>query len=351
MPKLFKKRLGKTDMEVSVIGLGGLVLKGEKVSQEQFSDILDYAIDMGVNYIDTSPTYGESEEKIGYALEDLGCRSEVFLATKTETRYTDRRYTADEIKQDLDESLKSLRTDYIDLYQIGYVRHPWELEKILASGGILEALEQFKEQGVIKHIGITGHRNDLLIEALKTGRFDAVMAILNIVQRDAITSGLIDTAKKADVGVIAMRALNNGALRPAHTLRYVLHHVLLNHVDTMVIGMGSITDVAENVALGMLEILDEERDELEKIVEDLENSGCDRCNYCLDCGYADVRTILPLYDYRDKYGLMPEAEKKWHEMMNGNNTERIDYRSAEDSCLRGLPIGEMVEKAMVLYNP
>ena len=138
-----KRRLGKTEMMVSAISFGGLVVRINDLSQEQTAEVLKYAIDMGVNYIDTAQGYGESEEYIGNTLADLGCRSEVFLATKTGKR------TAEEAIEAVHQSLERLQTDYIDLHQIHYITRPEDLDAVLAPGGALEGLKECRAKGLI----------------------------------------------------------------------------------------------------------------------------------------------------------------------------------------------------------
>ena len=348
MSELIKRYLGKTCMKVSAIAFGGLTVRKKQLSQEQTAKALRCAIDMGVNYIDTAEAYGESEKHIGNILKDLGY-PKVFLASKTGDR------TAAGAIEAVHNSLRLLKTDCIDLYQIHYIRRKQDLNDILERDGALEGLEFCRKYGMIKHIGITGHRNDLLVKALETGRFETVMPIFNITQRDAITSGLIKIAREKEVGIIAMKGLCDGFLRPIHAIRFLLDHTDgLYHVDTIAVGMETEDEVEEDLALGRDEVDDKEHAKLEGIIRNLEDSGCVRCNYCMDLGYKDVPTILPLYDYRSKYGFEPEAEKEWCEVIK--RAETLHYGEAEQVCPRKrellLPIGEQIKKAIDLYrNP
>ena len=135
--------LGKSGLEVSKLGFGGIPI--QKVSVDTVKDIMDAMLRNGINYIDTARGYTISEELIGEAIE--GKRDKFILATKSMSR------TKDGVKADIETSLKNLRTDYIDLYQI-HNPSKAEFEQVLAEGGALEGLLEAKEEGKIGHIGL-----------------------------------------------------------------------------------------------------------------------------------------------------------------------------------------------------
>ena len=138
--------LGKTGLKISRLGFGGIPI--QKISQEETKVLIHYLAEQGVNYIDTARAYTVSEAYLGYALE--GIRDRFILATKSMAR------TEQAMEQDIEISLKTLKTDYIDLYQ---VHNPTlaELEQVTAPGGALDALKKAKAAGKIGHIGVTAH--------------------------------------------------------------------------------------------------------------------------------------------------------------------------------------------------
>ena len=138
--------LGKTGLKVSRLGFGGIPI--QRIDAEGTKKLIYDLRDAGVNYIDTARGYTVSEEYLGYALE--GVRKDFVLATKSMAR------TKEAMEKDIDISLKNLRTDYIDLYQI-HNPTPDDLQQVMASGGALEALQDAKAAGKIGHIGITLH--------------------------------------------------------------------------------------------------------------------------------------------------------------------------------------------------
>ncbi|MFW6387029.1 MAG: aldo/keto reductase, partial [Bacillota bacterium] len=143
-----KRILGKTGLEVSVFGFGGIALDG--LPQKVADELVAEAVDRGVNFFDVGPTYGEAQEKLGPALEPY--RLEVKLACKTEPDKSKL-----EVREDLENSLKLLRTDYFDIYQLHEVTTDEDVEKALAPGGALEAIDEAKRKGLLRFAGFSAH--------------------------------------------------------------------------------------------------------------------------------------------------------------------------------------------------
>ena len=162
--------LGKTGLSISRVGLGGIPI--QKSSAAEVKVLIRALMEKGVNYIDTARGYTVSEELLGEALE--GVRDKFVLATKSMSR------TKEAMASDIETSLKNLRTDYIDLYQ---VHNPGvaDLEKVLAPGGAMEALQEAKEAGKIGHIGLTAHSLEVFEKALEMDWVETFMFPYNIV--------------------------------------------------------------------------------------------------------------------------------------------------------------------------
>lgn len=197
------RKLGRTGHRSSLITFGGIVVAG--MAQAEADRVVGDAIDAGVNEFDVAPSYGDSELKLGRAL--AGKRDRVFLHCKTLER------TKNGAAKELRESLARLRTDRFDLYQLHGLNEPKELEQVLAPGGAMEAFLAAREAGLIRFIGVTGHRPSTLVEAMKRFPFDTVMAPVNFVleQRSRFAAELLAEAARRGVGVIAIKAL---AARP-----------------------------------------------------------------------------------------------------------------------------------------
>ena len=197
-----QRRLGRTGAKVSAIGLGGAGLNGgygRTVDDAAAVACVRRALELGVTLIDTSPLYGESERRIGLALEP-GDRDRVFLASKTGTGSHPKDYSRDGTFRSVERSLQRLRTDRLDLMQI---HDPDDLEPALAPGGALDALLQLKEEGVIGAIGLGVRSHGFLLRAIRHGAFDTILtyADFNLVRQSARET-LFPEAAARDVSIL-----------------------------------------------------------------------------------------------------------------------------------------------------
>jgi len=190
-----KRRLGRTDLKVSVIGFGGIPIV--KVSKEEACKMIRRAFELGINYFDTARVYGDGEEKLGMTLEDI--RDKVIIATKTHQRTRE-----DAARAGLKQSLRKLRTDCIDLVFLHGIDNEKTLKQAMKTEGSLTAVKEARTQGKIDFIGISGHRPYILAKAIKTGEFDVILVPLNLINREA-TEELLPLAKELDVGVVTMK--------------------------------------------------------------------------------------------------------------------------------------------------
>ena len=224
--------LGKTGMKISRMGFGGIPI--QRIDAQSTKTLIHELKAAGVNFIDTARAYTVSEEYLGYALE--GIREDFILATKTRAR------TKAEMAADIDKSLRNLRTDYIDLYQMHNVA-PEEFKKVMEPGGALEALLEAKAAGKIRHIGVTAHSLDTFRMALEQDWVETFMFPYNIVETQA--EDLIAKAAQKNIGFICMKPLAGGAIEDA-TL--ALRYVCANPDVTVVIpGMAEPKELAQNL--------------------------------------------------------------------------------------------------------
>jgi aryl-alcohol dehydrogenase-like predicted oxidoreductase len=199
-----KRRLGKTGQMSTVLAFGGAAVG--KVTQDEADRAIELAIvEHGVNHIDVAPSYGEAELRLGPWLQRHN--KEVFLGCKTTAR--DKVTAWESIKR----SLERLRVDHFDLFQFHAVDDLETLNIILGPGGALEAVLEAKEQGLLKFIGITGHRPYVHVEALNRFDFDTVLFPLSRVHAGHLNDfnnfvPLIQAAKTRDVGLISIKAIS-----------------------------------------------------------------------------------------------------------------------------------------------
>ncbi len=206
------RRLGRSGLIVPAIGLGGATLghSHPQVTDAQAIAAVHYALEQGITYIDTSPLYGDSERRIGLALQGAPRRTYV-LSTKTGTHPARKGdYSWDGTLWSVENSLRLLKTDYFDLLLI---HDPVDIEPVFAPRGALEALEYLKGQGVIKNIGLGQRRHDFHRRAIESGRFDVILTFndhhpLNT----SAAGGLLQLAAEHNVGVINGSPMAQGLL-------------------------------------------------------------------------------------------------------------------------------------------
>ena len=210
------RRLGRMGLETPALSLGGARIGGGygEVSDQEGIATVRLALERGIDYIDTSPLYGESERRIGLALEGVP-RASYKLSTKTGT-HPQRRgdYSWDGTLWSVKNSLKLLKTDHIELLLVHDPRDEADMEAIFAPKGALEALEHLKTQGVIGGIGLGQRNHDWHRRAILSGRFDAILTYNDYhpIRTTALTDGLLELAKQHHVGVLNGSPLAHGLL-------------------------------------------------------------------------------------------------------------------------------------------
>jgi aryl-alcohol dehydrogenase-like predicted oxidoreductase len=212
-----QKTLGRTNISVPILGLGGagrtpLSRSGEE--QEAIA-IIERALDLGIRYFDTASSYGPSEERLGKVLP--AHRAELFLASKTGHR--DR----DDAWRDLEQSLQRLQTDHLDLWQFHALTYDWDLNTLLdQQQGAIKAAEEARQQGIIRFIGITGHYNPaIIVEGLRRYPFDTALIPINAADKHTnspFITGVLPTAQQHNTGVIAMKVPAYGRLIETETV-------------------------------------------------------------------------------------------------------------------------------------
>jgi aryl-alcohol dehydrogenase-like predicted oxidoreductase len=202
--------LGSTAMSLPILGLGGSASPLSRPDEEnQAIAIIERAVELGIRYFDTAANYGPSEERLGNALS--GERSRLLLASKTSAR------NRDEAWRDLEQSLRRLKTDYLDLWQFHALTYDWDLDTILdTQQGAIKAAEEAKQQGLIRFVGITGHHNPAIIaKGLRRYPFDTALIPVNAADMHTpqpFITGVLPIARQRQVGIIAMKVPAYGRL-------------------------------------------------------------------------------------------------------------------------------------------
>lgn len=244
-----ERPLGRTGHNVRLFSLGGQATIEKEGTHDTSIAIVNRAIDLGVNYIDTAAAYGRgiSQMYIGEVMATR--RKEVFLATKTRSR------ERDGALRDLEQSLKSLRTDHVDLWQNHNVMRDEEVEQILGKGGAIEAMLQARDQKMIRFIGITGHFDPaVLAKALQRFEFDTVLMALNPADKHRLSfiQGLLPLANEKKMGVIGMKIPARGRIFKEGGITSIkdpMRYVLTLPVSTVIIGCDTVAQLEENVKI------------------------------------------------------------------------------------------------------
>lgn len=193
---------GAGGRELSVVGFGAIVVMNE--TPEDASTRVAWAIDQGVNYFDVAPSYGDAEIRLGPALEPY--RKDVFLACKTAER------SAEKARAELEQSLKNLRTDHVDLYQLHALTTTDDIEQAFGPGGAMEVFVRAREEGKTRYLGFSAHSEDAALEALRRFSFDSVLFPLNFASwiNNGFGKRLVKTAQEQGVSLLALKAMARG---------------------------------------------------------------------------------------------------------------------------------------------
>jgi uncharacterized protein len=266
------RNLGRTGHRVGIFSLGGQAAVERPNNETVAVSIVEKALDLGVNYIDTSSIYGGpqrwSERYIGQVMKRR--RSEAFLASKTKER------SRDGSLRMLEESLRLLQTDHLDLWQLHDIGTTGDVDEVFSRDGAMEALRQARDQKMVRFLGITGHhRPECLVEAIRRFSFDAILLAVNAADPHhySFMPKLLPLAVEKQMGIIGMKVTGRGRILSAWTpppleqqkrswegvvianspgtldMREAMYYSLTLPVSTVIIGCDSIAQLEENVRL------------------------------------------------------------------------------------------------------
>ena len=210
MPELQRRRLGRTGMYPRALGLGCAHFGRDYHTDRDAIDGVRRAIELGIDYIDTSPAYGESERRLGFALEGI-CRQDIYIQTKTGTHPSRRGdYSAEATRWSVENSLKLLKTDYLDAVLI---HDPPDIDIPLSSGQALDELLGMKEEGIVRHVGLGVRKHDFHCRAIETGLVEISLPFSDYTLLDqSAAATVLPMAQRYDVGIILGSILSMGEL-------------------------------------------------------------------------------------------------------------------------------------------
>ena len=330
-------KLGNTDLTVSELGFGGIpILRLESTEAES---ILRYAFDKGINFFDTANAYRDSEEKIGRAF--AGMRDKVVLATKTMRR------DGKGALENLEQSLRMLRTDYIDLYQFHQVAQESVWEEICAPGGALAVLQKAKEAGKIRNLGITSHSRPMAAKLIQTGLFGTIQFPFNFIE-EAAAQDLHPEARRLGLGILAMKPFAGGMIDNAT----IAFKYLRQFSDVLPLpGFDSVAAVDEVAGFyereNGLNADDEAR--MASYRQELGQQFCRRCEYCQPCPQGVM--ITPAMGYQVAARRMsPRVSVEFSRAAMETVPRCIECGVCIQRCPYNLPIPEMLKKHYDLWG-
>ncbi len=261
------RSFGKTGYKVGVLSLGGQATLEIKGREEESEKIIHRAIDLGINYIDTAASYGQGVSQLNIGRVMKTRRNEVWLSTKTHDR------TYDGSMRLLEESLKNLQTDHLDTWQLHNVQTQDQVDQIFAASGAIMAMEKAKSEGIVKHLGITGHFEPMvLLEAIKRYPFDSILLAVNAADIHYLSfkNYLLPEAQKLGIAIVGMKVTTRGRILSSWTpppleeqtdarlrtpkpgtisIKEALTYNMSLPVSTSIIGVDSIAQIEENIKI------------------------------------------------------------------------------------------------------
>lgn len=263
--------LGRTGLEVSTIGFGGIPIM--KVDKDTAKSAILTALCQGINIIDTARGYGDSERKIGNAIE--GLEAKPIVASKSSKR------DAPGIRQDFFRSLEELRLEKIAIYQLHCVNKNEEFESLKGDDGAYTELLKLKDKGLVDFIGITSHNPDILLRAIESRLFDTIQVIFNLLEPEK-SREVIRSALEHDIGVLAMKPLGGGVIE---NYELAIRYVLADLPVVALVGMATADEVLMDVEVVKQKraLSEEDFRKIAMLRKTIGSLYCRRCEYCQPC--------------------------------------------------------------------
>lgn len=242
-----KRPLGKTGVEVSILGLGGEGVLRTFDKEKEAVSLIQRAMDLGITYFESARIYSGSESYYGMALKER--RREIFLASKSHER------TGDGALKNLETTLKTMNTNYLDLWMIHDIRTPKDIDQIFAPKGAIKAYESAKRNKLVRFVGISGHRNPtILSRVIDLFPFDAVLMPVNPAEPHywSFLSEVLPKAQEKGMGILGMKTLSRGIsikIFGVESVKNFLRFALSQSISTAVVGCDTIEQLEKNVQI------------------------------------------------------------------------------------------------------
>ena len=328
-----KVKLGKTNLLVSRIGMGGIPIQRD--NRDNAYNVIKEAYLSGINFFDTAKAYTVSEEFLGLAFKKLeeeypGFRKSIVIASKSMS------LTYEGMMKDILDSIEKMGCGYIDLYQFHNVQPGRDYS------GARKAIIEAKGKGLIHHIGVTSHNGDYLKELLDDELFETIQYPFNIVERQG--KELFRKANELNIGVIGMKPLAGGAIDDGVTaIKYIVNQ---DFVVIPIPGMGSVEEVRQNAKAVDEALTDKELEKIKEYQATLDGDFCRRCGYCKPCTKEiDIPFVFLCEGYYRRYNLKEWAIERYS-TIKVKASECIECGACESRCPYKLPIIKKLKEAI-----
>jgi uncharacterized protein len=340
-----ERTLGRTGITTRALGVGGICPQ----------HVVEKALEYGLTFYDIYPYtagYPETNEvRFGRALKAMKKRANDLVTTSRLSAAL----SSKEVLEHIDRALANIGADYIDIHGLYCAtKTADQLDTAFASGGAMDGLKKARDKGKIRHIAISGHQQEGLIQAIDSGEFDVVMVAVNIFDQDMI-NGVLPPAKRHQVGTIAMKPFAYGLFveAPEAALRYVL----AQDVSVAIPGMKTVEELEQNIraAAGFHGLSTEDRQGLKKeadeITKSLGKNICRQCGYCLPACRQQI-------DIKQIFHFDKQARRFWNEDWAKAQYAGLEVKAdscvgcgnCEEKCPYSLPIREMLKETHELLT-
>jgi uncharacterized protein len=343
------KRLGRTNLELSVISFGGLALFFQEA--EKATALIEAALDEGINYIDCDEAgnqfvpalvYEDTRNKLGPVLKKR--RNELVVGIKC--MFAKKEDVARDIDKALEYIFKGTGKERIDIFHLAHVDVDEKLDLLLSPAGGLAAVEEARQQGKLDHVLVASHNPKVLMRALKTDWFDVAEFPFTIIEQDYLKE-VVPYCREHDIGTIAMKPLGGGQLtqRADLCIRWIMNHA----VDIIIPGMKTMEELKQNIQPGhqYVPLSADELKELEEIASPIGQEYCHRCGYCLPCSQG-----IHIFSQIDMYKtatITLEQKRALYKQMKARGAKTAGDCVACGLCIEKcpfkLPIPEILERA------
>ncbi len=332
-----KVRLGRTNLSVTKLGWGGIPI--QRVGEREAVSVIRAVVEMGVDLLDTARGYTNSEYRIGLALQKI--KKPVILSSKSPEK-------TEKIYGEVNESLKQMKVKKVNIYHLHNVSSFEDYERVMAPKGAYEGLKRARGEGLIDHIGVSGHNLHVLERVIEDGYFDVIMACYSFLEPDA-GKKVFPLAKAKDVGVMAMKPFSGGVIGEADpALRFVLSTPDIVPIP----GSESLERARENwkIFTEGYSLTEKDNERIEAVKKEFDHQFCRRCDYCQPCTEKiNIQLVLGLKSIIKRFGSKAQ-ELGWIK----NLIERARSCSECGDCLLRcpyqLPIPDLIKENLAWYD-